>query len=70
MATSEATAELMDPKSLLRRAADNARNAQPDKDEVSRRAVARLMQLPHYRAAHTLPWFLVCRLLLCTTVCA
>jgi len=61
MATSEATAELTDPKSLLRRAAYDARNAQPDKDEVSRRAVARLMQLPEYRAAHTVLWYLDCR---------
>ena len=44
MALSEATTEPMEAKALMRRAAYDARNAQPDKDEVSARAVARLME--------------------------
>ena len=58
---SETTAEAMDAKGLMRRAAYDARNAQPDKDEVSQSAVALLMQLPEYRAAKTILWYLDCR---------
>jgi 5-formyltetrahydrofolate cyclo-ligase len=61
MALGEAATELMEAKGLLRRAAYDARNAQPDKDGVSRRAVARLMQLPEYQAAQTVLWYLDCR---------
>lgn len=61
MALGEAATELMEAKGLLRRAAYDARNAQPDKEEVSRRAVARLMQLPEYLAAQTVLWYLDCR---------
>jgi 5-formyltetrahydrofolate cyclo-ligase len=53
--------ELLDSKGLMRRAAYDARNAQPDKDEVSRRAVAALMDLPQYKAAKTILWYLDCR---------
>ncbi|MCE9553781.1 MAG: 5-formyltetrahydrofolate cyclo-ligase [Planctomycetes bacterium] len=51
----------MEAKGLLRRAAYDARNAQPDKDAVSQRAVAKLMQLPEYQAANTVLWYLDCR---------
>jgi 5-formyltetrahydrofolate cyclo-ligase len=45
----------------MRRAAYDARNAQPDKDRVSQIAVASLMQLPEYQAAHKVLWYLDCR---------
>jgi len=61
MALSEATPDLMNPKALMRRAAYDARNAQPDKDAVSQLAVTRLMQLPEYEAAGTILWYLDCR---------
>ena len=51
----------MDAKGLMRRAAYDARNAQPDKDQVSELAVAKLMQLPEYEAAKTVLWYLDCR---------
>jgi 5-formyltetrahydrofolate cyclo-ligase len=51
----------MDAKGLLRRAAYDARNAQPEKDRVSELAVASLMQLPEYQAARTVLWYLDCR---------
>ena len=53
--------EAMDAKGRMRRTAYDARNAQPDKDHVSQLAVARLMQLPEYRAAKTILWYLDCR---------
>lgn len=58
---SDATTELMDAKSVMRRAAYDARNAQPDKDQVSELAVAALVNLPEYQAAHTVLWYLDCR---------
>ena len=53
--------ELLDPKATMRRAAYDARNAQPDKDPISEIAVARLMQLPEYQAARTILWYIDCR---------
>ena len=53
--------ELLDPKATMRRAAYDARNAQPDKDPISEIAVARLMQLPEYQAAKTILWYIDCR---------
>jgi 5-formyltetrahydrofolate cyclo-ligase len=53
--------ESQNAKALMRRAAYDARNAQPDKDEVSNRAVATLMKLPEYEAAETILWYLDCR---------
>ena len=51
----------MDAKNSMRRAAYDARNAQPDKDRVSQTAVASLMQLPEYQVAQTVLWYLDCR---------
>src|SRR3954465_12706071 len=51
----------MDTKESMRRAAYDARNAQTDKDRVSQLAVSLLMQLPEYRAAKTVLWYLDCR---------
>jgi len=53
--------ELMDAKGLMRRAAYDARNAQLDKERISELAVARLIELPEYRAAQTVMWYLDCR---------
>lgn len=53
--------ELLEIKSQLRRKAYDARNAQPNKDEVSRLAMAKLVELPEYRQAGTALWYLDCR---------
>jgi 5-formyltetrahydrofolate cyclo-ligase len=53
--------ELMERKSVLRRAAYDARNAQEDKDSLSELAVGRLMALPEYQACQTPLWYLDCR---------
>lgn len=58
---SAAAAESTDPKAAMRRAAYDARNAQPDKEQVSEAAVARLLTLPQYQAAKTVMWYLDCR---------
>jgi 5-formyltetrahydrofolate cyclo-ligase len=51
----------MDAKAQMRRAAYDARNAQPDKDAVSELAVAAMVGLPEYAAAKTVLWYLDCR---------
>lgn len=55
------SAILPDAKAAMRRAAYDARNAQEDKDRVSQAAVERVVQLPEYRAANTILWYLDCR---------
>jgi 5-formyltetrahydrofolate cyclo-ligase len=60
-ALSDAPVKSMDAKSALRRAAYDARNAQNDKDRVSELAVAALVELPEYKAARTVMWYLDCR---------
>lgn len=57
----ESVTALVDPKGAMRRAAYDARNAQPDKESVSERAVERLIELPEYAAAQTVLWYLDCR---------
>ncbi|MFI5455007.1 MAG: 5-formyltetrahydrofolate cyclo-ligase [Isosphaerales bacterium] len=57
----ETPTELMEAKSILRRAAYDARNAQKNKDRASEVAVATLVQLPEYQAAKTALWYLDCR---------
>jgi 5-formyltetrahydrofolate cyclo-ligase len=52
---------LQDSKAAMRRAAYDARNAQEDKDRVSQAAVENIVQLPEYRAANTVLWYLDCR---------
>jgi 5-formyltetrahydrofolate cyclo-ligase len=52
---------LPDAKAAMRRAAYDARNAQEDKDLVSRAAVEKVVQLPEYCAANTVLWYLDCR---------
>lgn len=58
---SATSTEPLDAKGLMRRAAYDARNAQPDKEKVSEIAVATLMKLPEYQAAKTVLWYLDCR---------
>ena len=58
---SETLTDLMERKSVLRRTAYDARNAQEDKDRISDLAVAALVQLPEYQAARTPLWYLDCR---------
>jgi 5-formyltetrahydrofolate cyclo-ligase len=50
-----------DPKAAMRRAAYDARNAEPNKERASDVAVAALVQLPEYHAAGTVLWYLDCR---------
>ena len=52
---------MLDPKAAMRRAAYDARNAQPQKEQASELATARLIGLPEYRAARTAMWYLDCR---------
>jgi 5-formyltetrahydrofolate cyclo-ligase len=58
---SEPSQEVLSPKAALRRKAYDARNAQPDKEALSERAVAALVKLPEYQNAHTVLWYLDCR---------
>jgi 5-formyltetrahydrofolate cyclo-ligase len=55
------TTEPTDPKAAMRRAAYDARNAQPDKEVASEQAIARLLALPAYQAARTAMWYIDCR---------
>jgi 5-formyltetrahydrofolate cyclo-ligase len=56
--TEEAPGTLAEHKARLRRQAYDARNAQEDKDEVSRAIVERFAALPEYAAAATAMWYL------------
>jgi 5-formyltetrahydrofolate cyclo-ligase len=58
---SQISTDKQNAKALMRRAAYDARNAQPDKDRVSEVAVASLVQLPEYHASQTVLWYLDCR---------
>ena len=49
---------LVEQKARLRRQAYDARNAQENKDEVSRIIVERFVALPEYAAARTVMWYL------------
>ena len=53
--------ELMERKNVLRRQAYDARNAQENKDEVSRAAIERFTALPDYARAETVMWYIDCR---------
>ena len=48
---------LYERKKAIREQAHANRNAQPDKDEISRRIVARFMSLPEYSTAHTVMFY-------------
>jgi 5-formyltetrahydrofolate cyclo-ligase len=60
-ALSGTSTDLLEAKGIMRRAAYDARNAQKNKDHISAIAVASLVRLPEYRAAHTILWYLDCR---------
>jgi 5-formyltetrahydrofolate cyclo-ligase len=53
--------DLLEQKNALRRQAYDARNDQPDKDAISRRAVSTLVELPEYQQAQTVMWYIDCR---------
>ena len=53
--------DLIDRKQAMRRRAYDARNPQPDKDEVSRRAIERFVGLREYQSARTAMWYVDCR---------
>ena len=55
------SAALREEKAALRRRAHAARNAQPDKERLSRRICAGLQQLPACRQATTVLWYVHCR---------
>lgn len=55
------TEALLQQKSLLRRQAYDARNAQEDKDRISREAIRRFTELPEYQSARTVMWYIDCR---------
>jgi 5-formyltetrahydrofolate cyclo-ligase len=57
----ETTTNISDAKSVMRRAAYDARNAQADKDRISALAVGTLVGLPEYQAAQTALWYIDCR---------
>jgi len=50
-----------DAKSLMRRAAYDARAAQPEKESVSEAATTRLVALSEYQRASTVLWYIDCR---------
>jgi len=52
---------VVERKAKLRRSAYDARNAQTNKDEISRVAIGKLMALPEYEAAQTVMWYIDCR---------
>jgi 5-formyltetrahydrofolate cyclo-ligase len=51
----------LDAKASMRRAAYDARNAQQDKDRLSRMAVDSLMRLPEYQSSQSPLWYIDCR---------
>jgi|TARA_B110000977_G_scaffold201462_1_gene296170 5-formyltetrahydrofolate cyclo-ligase len=59
--TPEELEAIMERKNKMRREAYDRRNAQDNKDEVSAQAVARFLELPEYKNAHTIMWYIDCR---------
>ena len=58
---STALTQPADAKSAMRRAAYDARAAQPEKEAASEAAATALMQLAEYQRANTVLWYLDCR---------
>jgi 5-formyltetrahydrofolate cyclo-ligase len=56
--TDDVADALLERKARLRRQAYDARNAQEDKDAVSKAIVERFVALPEYAAANTVMWYL------------
>jgi 5-formyltetrahydrofolate cyclo-ligase len=65
--TENALVDLRERKNAQRRRAYDARNAQKNKDQMSRAAIERLVGLPEYRSARTAMWYVHCRSELRTT---
>lgn len=61
MTNDQTLAELIERKQAKRRLAYDARNAQDNKDEVSRQAITRLIGLEAYQRATTVMWYVDCR---------
>ena len=59
--TPEELEAIMERKNKMRREAYDRRNAQDNKDEVSAKAVASFLELPEYKNAHTIMWYIDCR---------
>ena len=59
--TDEHLDDLRERKNALRRRAYDARNAQENKDEISRQAIDRFVALPAYQQAQTAMWYIDCR---------
>jgi 5-formyltetrahydrofolate cyclo-ligase len=59
--TEETLEQTLARKNKMRRQAYDARNAQENKDEISKAAVARFMALPEYQNANVAMWYLDCR---------
>jgi len=57
----ESQTELYELKQAMRRKAYDARNAQENKDELSRSAIAQFIELPEYQQAKTAMWYIDCR---------
>lgn len=57
----EAADALLERKAGLRRQAYDARNAQENKDEISKTIIERFIALPEYAAAKTAMWYLDAR---------
>ncbi len=56
--TEEPHDPLLERKATLRRQAYDARNAQENKDEVSKAIIERFVSLPEYAVAQTVMWYL------------
>ena len=59
--TPEELEALMERKNKMRRQAYDARNAQPDKDDISKVICDKFIQLPEYAKAQTVMWYIDCR---------
>ena len=53
--------KIMEKKSGMRREAYDRRAAQENKDEVSAKACERFMELPEYKSAQVIMWYIDCR---------
>ena len=53
--------KIMEKKSAMRREAYDRRAAQENKDEVSAKACERFMDLPEYKDAQVIMWYIDCR---------
>ncbi len=52
---------IIERKQAMRRQAYDARNAQENKDEISKLAIERLLKMEQYQQAQTVMWYIDCR---------